>query len=77
MSILKGTVFDRRRENRDPNIPVETEEFMNYALVKRREQFYKSNQIIFGAENNSKRWGVRNIDARECPICLEVFVKDE
>jgi hypothetical protein len=37
MSILRGTAFDRRRQSRDPNQPVETEEFMNLALVRRRE----------------------------------------
>ena len=77
MSILRGTAFDRRRSSRDPNQPVDTEEFMNLADVRRREQFYKSNTIIFGDANKAKRWGVRDIDARECPICLETFIMQE
>ena len=76
MSILRGTALDRRRSSRDPNQPVDTEEFMNLADVRRREQFYQQNSIIFG-DKNKKRWGVREIDARECPICLETFIQQE
>lgn len=77
VSILYGTTFERQRQSREPNQPLDTEEFMDLGQVRRRERFYKNNTMTFGTAQMSTPWGVRRIDATECPICLESFVAEE